>query len=418
MTGLMRDRLRRPAALPWAIAAALAVLVALAGSRDVFWTGDFYLEAYPAYQALMAGHTGAFFSHLPGYSGFAVVVGGPAALLTGLFGGHETMVFRLTALPGLIALCALAVAVATPLRTAGRAWWPLFLALAGGGPLAYATLTNGHPEDLLASALAVGGVLAARRERPNAAIVLLVAGVLAKQWAVLAILPAAFAAPRGASRIAIAGLAGSAVVVLVPILLVPATQGAATSTGALFHPHQVWWPFGVPATHAFAAAGHGTRMGPAWLQPIPHPLIVVAGGALALLWRLRAGGQRRLDDAFGVLALALLLRCMLDPWDLVYYHLPLIVALAVWEARRGRELPVLAVVASACAWLSFVVYDARTGDGPFFAYLAWTVPLAAGLAVALLRRPRAAAAPATLRRACPAGPISAARPSSRSTSTT
>jgi hypothetical protein len=76
---------------------------------------------------------------------------------------------------------------------------------------------------------------------------------------------------------------------------------------------------------------------------------------------------------------------MLDPWDLVYYHLPLIVALAAWESRRARELPVLAVVASACAWLTFVVYDARSGYGPYVAYLAWTVPLAIGLAMRLLR---------------------------------
>ena len=66
----------------------------------------------------------------------------------------------------------------------------------------------------------------------------------------------------------------------------------------------------------------------------------------------------------GVLALAFLLRCMLDPWDLVYYHLPLVVALAAWEARRGRDLPVLSVVVTAACWLTFVVYDARTGHGP------------------------------------------------------
>ena len=32
-----------------------------------------------------------------------------------------------------------------------------------------------------------------------------------------------------------------------------------------------------------------------------------------------------------------------------------------------------------------MVYDARTGYGPYVAYLAWTVPLAVGLAVTLLR---------------------------------
>jgi hypothetical protein len=277
--------------------------------------------------------------------------------------------------------------------------------LGAGGALAYATISYGHPEDLLATSLAVGAVLAARLERPSWAAVLVVGAVLAKQWAVLAILPAAFAAPRGAWRIALTGIAGSAVIVLVPTLLAPAAHASITSTGALFHPHQIWWPFGIPATPEFVAGGHGTRMGPDWLQPLTRPAIVGAGAAVALLWRRRAGAARRLDDAFGVLALAFLLRCMLDPWDLVYYHLPLVVSLAAWEARRGRELPVLAVVASACAWLTFVVYDARTGNGPYFAYLAWSVPLAAALAVTLLRRPHAARAAAP---AAPAGAASAA----------
>jgi hypothetical protein len=130
-------------------------------------------------------------------------------------------------------------------------------------------------------------------------------------------------------------------------------------------------------------------MGPAWLGSLTRPLIVGSGIALALLWWLRSGLERNRDDVLGVLALAFLLRCMLDPWDLVYYHLPLIVSLAAWEARRGRNVPALAVMATAACWLTFVVYDARSGYGPYLAYLAWTAPLAVGLAVTLLR-PRAA----------------------------
>ena len=94
----------------------------------------------------------------------------------------------------------------------------------------------------------------------------------------------------------------------------------------------------------------------------------------------------------GVLALAFLLRCMLDPWDLVYYHLPLVVALAAWEARRGRDLPVL--VGRRHRGLLADVRDSTTrarGYGPYVAYLAWTVPLAVGLGVALLRPARAGA---------------------------
>ena len=388
----MRVLPRRPEALPWAIALAFAALILFAGSRDVFWMGDFYLEVYPAYDALMAGHTGDFFAHLPAYSTFAAAVGGPASLLTGAFGGHETMVFRLTAVPGLLALATLGVTLARTARA--TRWWPIFLLAGAGGALAYATVTYGHPEDLLAAPCAVGAVLAARQGRVNWAAALVVVAIAAKQWAVLAVLPAAMAAPRQGLRILAVGVLVGGAVLLVPMLVGPDAHGAVTSTGQLFHPHQVWWPFGVPATPEFIAAGHGTRMGPAWLQPLTHPLIVGAGGLVALVWYRRAGARRNLDDALGVLALAFLLRCMLDPWDLVYYHLPLGIALAAWEARRGREIPVLAVVANGCAWLTFVVYDAHTGNGPYLAYLAWTVPLAVWLAVTLLRRPARAPAPA------------------------
>jgi hypothetical protein len=166
--------------------------------------------------------------------------------------------------------------------------------------------------------------------------------------------------------------------------------------------------------------------------PITRPLIVGSGIAVAGAWWLRSGAERNRDDALGVLAFAFLLRCMLDPWDLIYYHLPLVVALAAWEARRGRDLPVLSVVVTAACWVTFVIYDARSGYGPYLAYLAWTVPLAAGLALALLRpagarssalptrAPVAAhASPRQLRWRvrCLAVPTSAAPPSSRCTST-
>jgi hypothetical protein len=383
----MRSLLGRPLALPWALALAFAGMLLFAGSRDVFWTGDFYLEVYPAYERMMNGDVGGFLDLLPGYSGFVALVGAPSALVTGAFGGMETMVFRLTAAPGLLALAAVGVAVAGPIRASGNRRWPVFLFAAAGGVLALETLKYGHPEDLLAAGCAVGAVLAALGGRIRCASVLVVLAVVAKQWAVLAILPAALAAPRAGWRIAAAGATATVLLVGLQTQLGNGNHGAITSTGLLFHPHQVFWPFGIPATPEFIADGHGTRMGPEWLAPLTRPLIVGCGVALAVAWWLRSGPERNRDDALGVLALALLLRCMLDPWNLVYYHLPLAVCLAAWEARRGRDLPALSVVVNAACWLTFVTYDARSGYGPYAAYLAWTAPLALGLAFVLLRRP-------------------------------
>jgi hypothetical protein len=381
--------LRSPAGLPWALALAVAAITLYAGSRDVFWTGDFYLEVYPAYEALMEGDAGLFIDRLPGYSGFVTVVGAPAALLTGALGGMETMVFRLTAVPGLLALAAVGVAIAGPVRAAGNRAWPLFVVFGAGGALAFETLRAGHPEDLLATGAAIGSILAARAGRTGWAAFLIVGAIVSKQSLVVALLPAAMAAPRGGLRIAAIGLLSTAALVGIQTQLGGAVHGAITNTGLLFHPHQVFWPFGVPATPEFIAAGHGTRMGPEWLAPLTRPLVVGTAFAVAIAWWLRSGPERNRDDVLGLLALVLLLRCMLDPWNLVYYHLPLIAALAAWEARRGRDMPALSVAATAACWLTFVVYDERTGNGPFLAYLAWAVPLAAGLAIALFRRPAA-----------------------------
>jgi hypothetical protein len=122
-----------------------------------------------------------------------------------------------------------------------------------------------------------------------------------------------------------------------------------------------------------------------WLRPLVRPAIIGFGVALAALWLWRGGAGRRREDALALLALAMLGRCMLDPWNLVYYHLPCVLALVAWEVRRGRPYPLLALSVSAAAWLSFVTYSERLTDGPFALYLAWTLPLAAGLFVVLLR---------------------------------
>jgi len=45
----------------WAVALPFALIVLFAGSRDVYWSGDFYLEVYPAYLALQHGFVDRFF---------------------------------------------------------------------------------------------------------------------------------------------------------------------------------------------------------------------------------------------------------------------------------------------------------------------------------------------------------------------
>jgi hypothetical protein len=202
--------------------------------------------------------------------------------------------------------------------------------------------------------------------------------------------------------------AGTLAVIGAQMLYHPLSGAALTSTGDQFHPHQIWWPLGVDAPAAFTAAGHGVKTSPDWLRPLTHPLIV----ALAL--PLTALAWRRRSDALALLALLFLIRCLLDPWNLVYYHLPLAVALVAWEVKADREWPLLALAVNAAAWVSFVTYDERTTNGPFLLYMAWALPLAAYLAHRLYK-PRA---PLPYRRSWPVDPTSAGRLSSPSTSTT
>jgi hypothetical protein len=401
---------RRTRLLLWSGALTCAVLVLIAGSRDVFWGGDFIVEAWPAYKLLMAGDVHGYLERLPGYSGFALTIGAPVSVLTGLLGGGEAMAFRLSALPGLTAMAWLAVTLARSARDAGLKGWPLVLVLTAAGPLVLGALIGGHPEEVLASAAAVGAILMARDGRPTAAALLLVAAAVTKQWAILAFGPAILAAPVGRRRIALAG--GVILAVIAGETLVHPMARSALTTADLFHPQQIWWPFGVEPPASFTEAGHGLRTSPQWLRPITHPLIVAIAVPLSLAWWRRP--HRNLDDALALLALLFLLRCLLDPWNLGYYHLPLVTALIAWEVRAGRDWPLLGLAVSGATWVTFVISDGRVSDRPFYIYMAWALPLL----VYLARQLYVAKAPLPYRRSWPVDPTSAGRLSSPSTSTT
>ena len=266
---------------------------------------------------------------------------------------------------------------------------------------------------MLAAAASVGAVLVALSGRATLAGLLLAIAVVAKQTAVLAILPAVLALPRPARRtLAIPVAAAALVYVPLWFLSHDSPQAGGLSSSSFFHPCQIWWPFGVPSSAAWAAGGHGSLTSPAWLRPIPHPLIVGLAVPLSALWWWRGGEQRPREDALALFALLALERCLLDPWNLGYYHLPLVLALLAWECQR-RRLPVMTLAVTITTWLTFRTFELRHGMTPMLTYLAWTLPLVAALARALYARP----APATLTRRC-VGPSSAARPSSPSTSTT
>jgi hypothetical protein len=327
-------------------AAAAAALLVWAGALEAAVEGDFKSESWPAYALLQGGDVDGFLAHVPGYSTFVLIVGAPAALVADLLGGSEKATLRAVSLLPAFALAGLAAVLAGQARATGNRWWPLIMFLACG-PIALKAITYGHPEELLATAGVVGAVLAAVRGRVGVAGVLLVIAIAAKQWAVLAV---------------------------APVLLATSTL---VSTGGILHAQSLWWPLAPgPSVNEYGSQA----LAPAWFG-ISHPLIVALSVPICLAWWLR-GSSRVREDALLLLALLFLERCLLDPWNNVYYQLPLIVALLAWEVQRGERRPPLTMAVTLATWLSFAFFT-RVGWAPFLVYAAWSIPLAWHLSVRL-----------------------------------
>ncbi len=363
------------AALGAALAAACAWMVWSTSTM-----GDYAVELRPAIGALIHGHLADFATRSPVYGG-SIWPRAPFVLIAHALGGGDLALYRAGALACMLAAAALAWALEARMRAAGRPWTDRLavVLIVIGAPVILRTLRDGHPEDVLAAVLSVACVLAALRDRPALAGVALGLAVAGKPWAILAAGPALVAAPGRRARLCAFAIGSAAAVVLPIVLLAGGTPASAqpavlTSTGRLFHPQQLFWVLR-------EAHPNGGFTGPAWLEPLTHPLIVLLSIPLSVLFAVR---RRPREDALLLLALLLLLRCELDPWNNAYYAVPLVLALVTWEALTRPGLPVLALSVSALTWLSFVKLPQLLGwDAQAAAYLAWTVPLTAVIAAAL-----------------------------------
>lgn len=409
---------------------ALCAAVAGAGCATIAWLGlygfawnDYEDEAKPAYDALTHGHLLAFLRLTPAYGG-SLVLRAPFALIPGLWGGGALAVYRMVAVPCLVALAVLAVWLCARMRSAGKSTLAraIVVGVCVANPLTLQALELGHPEELLGGCLCVAAVLLAGRGRPVWAGILLGAAIANKEWALIATGPVLLALPaqtelgRGRAQARIRSsvflCATSAVlasaILLAPLALVPggafvaSSQAAAAPHSTIFQPWQVWWFFGWhgPLVHGlFGTPKFGYRTGPAWAGTISHPLIVVVGlGLSGALWLQRRRSDRRSTgapfsgragrqrDALLLLALVLLLRCVLDTWNTGYYMLPFLLALLAWEAlSTSRRLPLLAAALVVVPWFGLEEVSARglSPDAQSALYLAWTLALAVALGLVL-----------------------------------
>jgi len=115
---------------------ALCAFLAAAGTATMAWLGlygfawsDYETEARPAFGALTHGHVLEFLRLAPAYGG-SLVERAPFALLPGLWGGGELAVYRMVALP-----CLLAAAVSVALRADACRWSTNALASGRAGSL-------------------------------------------------------------------------------------------------------------------------------------------------------------------------------------------------------------------------------------------------------------------------------------------
>jgi len=379
----------RELALPVALALALGALIGWVGLRTMAFT-DYEVELEPALLALRAGDVQAFLTGLPAYGG-SVILRLPFVVFPDLWGGGDLAGFRAMAAPCLAAGAVLGVYLWRVAGRRGAGLWARIavLALCVANPLTLRALEIGHPEELTGAVLCVAAVLAAGAHRPVLAGVLVGLAVANKPWAVVAVAPVVLTLPGGRLR-ALAAAAVAAGAILVPLMLLSgatagATAAAARDSGMIFQPWQVWWFLG---EHGHVVTGlyaekSGYRAAPEWLGAVARPLVVLTPLALCLALARRMRG-RPWQDGLLLLALVLLLRCLLDPWNVVYYELPFVLALLAWEVHARSGWPVLSLAATLASWVTLEqLTTVISPDLQAVAFLAWSVPCAVAMTVAL-----------------------------------
>jgi hypothetical protein len=290
------------------------------------------------------------------------------------------------AIPCLLGAAALGLIIYNQLARQGRtrAGW-LALALCVANPITLRALEIGHPEELLGGVLCVAAVLAAIRDRPVWAGLLLGLAVANKEWAVLAIPPVAFALRTGRWRAATVATA-TAALVLAPLALhgssgISTARGIAASSGAGFTPQQLWWFLG---THGRVIGVNGLmpgyRVPPAWLVPIGHLAVVAAGfGASAVWWVIRRGRSTPYEPLL-LLAFVMLMRCVIDPWNILYYALPFLMALVAWEGVGQARAPLGTLTVTLALWVAWELMGPNLSpDMKSLSFLLWALPVTAVL---------------------------------------
>jgi hypothetical protein len=321
-------------------------------------TGDYPRDAGPTIGALLDGNLGAALAgqHLMG--SLSVLVRLPFAAVADLAGGGQLLVYQLGSIPCVAAAGILGLAIARWMerRGASRVACIATIVFSMANPLTRDALVLGHPEELLGGALCVGAVLTALRGHSGRAGILLGLALATKQWALIAVLPALAAAPTRRLRVAV--VAGAVAVALTVPLIAGNLSGFSDTTrqaawgGQSVNPWNVLWPLAGSEDRVIAIGDEErvvtVRVLPTWAAHLTHPLIVALALPLSAAWWFSR--RRTPDDVLALLALLFLLRCLLDPVDNAYYHVPFLLSLTAWEGLTRRGLPLVSMLCTAAIY--------------------------------------------------------------------
>jgi hypothetical protein len=342
----------------------------------------------------------------------SLVLRAPFVAVANLFDANLVTVYRVGVFACLFALALLAVMLVARSLAQGHAWvhTAVIGVVAVINPLVTSAIDQGHPEEAVAGAAGIAAALWAIDRRCNLAAVALALAIATKAWALLLVVPIALMVDPSARRQFATVVAIGLLCLYVPLSLgdterfrqVTEAAGQLGSVPGQVTPANAWFFTAHPGTFSRpVAVDHGQLVyadarGYAVSVPVArlaHALVLILGLALTIAWYRRAGPS---DPATLLLVLAaiLLMRCILDPGNHSYYHLPAALALLGWEAvRRPRaRFPWLAALFIASVWAIAKVKPHLDSDTAFaWVYLGVEVPMCAlivGLALNPCRRSR------------------------------
>ena len=332
------------------ILVALSALAAIAAvlllrlqerSRGVMTTGDYSTDADASLVLAAHGHVFAMFgtNPLPLMLPFALIPRIPfvwfesltqwaQALYPQAKGADLEMYGRYAA--GVVGLagCGAFAVMAVHARENAKQWVAaaLLALVIVLNPLAMSTYSWAHPEEAFGAALLVATVIAGERNRWALAGALLGAACAVKQPFLFATPTFLLMAPTGQRRRFAASCAGAFALLVLPLVaphagsILRTNTGVAHSTGAESgYVNNFWTVFGLK---------HAGVLG----KPLAALLALVLPAAIAS----RRGWRLTLRAGTAVLAIVLIWRCVLDPYNIGYYLAPaaaVVIALEwiVWQ---------------------------------------------------------------------------------------